>query len=111
LLDHCNCVVHLGQVTFLLEDKQGSKFEGVDNVNFYHYPSYIFFSKIISSKAFNLLNPQFYLTFVNKYILGYIDLNIPLIPIFVSIYRLEALFRKSRQMSDPKLKLYSFIKM
>jgi len=48
----------------------------------------------------NLLNPQFYLTFVNKYILGYIDLNIPLIPFFVSIYRLKALFQKSRQMSD-----------
>ena len=41
LLDHCNYVVHLGQVTFLLEDKQGFKFGGVDNVNFYHYPSYI----------------------------------------------------------------------
>jgi len=52
--------------------------------------------------AFNLLNPQFYLTFVNKYILGYIDLNIPLTSIFVSIYRLEALFQKSRQMSDPE---------
>jgi len=52
--------------------------------------------------TFNLLNPQFYLTFINKYILSYIDLNIPLIPIFVSIYRLEALFQKSRQMSDPE---------
>jgi len=37
----------------------------------------------IIQEAFNLLNPQFYLTFVNKYILGYIDLNIPLIPNFV----------------------------
>jgi len=46
LLDHCNCVVHLGQVTFLLEDKQGFKFGGVDNVNFYHYPSYIFLAKL-----------------------------------------------------------------
>jgi len=45
LLDHCNCVVHLGQVTFLLEDKQGFKFGGVDNVNFYHYPSYISLAK------------------------------------------------------------------
>jgi len=51
--------------------------------------------------TFNLFNPQFYLTFVNKYILGYIDLNIPLISIFLSIYRLEALFQKPRQMSDP----------
>jgi len=34
--------------------------------------------------------------------LGYIDLNIPLIPFFVSIYRLEALFQKSKQMSNPK---------
>ncbi|MBR7508556.1 hypothetical protein KC216_22095, partial [Mycobacterium tuberculosis] len=35
--------------------------------------------EIISSKAFNPPNPQFYLTFVNKYIVGYIDLNIHLL--------------------------------
>ncbi|MBP0644623.1 hypothetical protein J8J17_22780, partial [Mycobacterium tuberculosis] len=40
-----NPVVHLCQVTFLLEDKQGFKFGGVDNVNFYHYPSYISLAK------------------------------------------------------------------
>jgi len=55
LLDHCNCVVHLGQVTFLLEDKQGFKFGGVDNVNFYHYPSYILLAKLPLPKLLTYL--------------------------------------------------------
>jgi len=75
----------------LLEDKQVSKFMRVDNVNFYHYPSYILLAKSSLPKLLTYLILKFYLTFVNKYILGYIDLNIPLIPIFLFIYRLEAL--------------------
>jgi len=55
LLDHCNYVVHLSQVTFLLEDKQGFKFGGVDNVNFYHYPSYISLAKSSLPKLFTYL--------------------------------------------------------
>ena len=36
--------------------------------------------------------------------MGYIDLNIPLIPIFLCPFcRLEALLQKSKQMSDPEL--------
>jgi len=43
-----------------------------------------FISKIKSSIAFNLLKAQFYLVFVNKYILGYIDIILPN-PYFVYI--------------------------
>jgi len=58
--------------------------KNIDNVNFYHYPSYISLAKSSLPKLLTYLILNFYLTFVNKYILGYIDLSIPLIPIFMS---------------------------
>jgi len=39
----------------LLEEKQGFKFGGVDNVNFYHYPSYISLAKSFFPKLLTYL--------------------------------------------------------
>ena len=58
-------------------------FGGVDNVNFYHYLSCILLAKSTLPQLSTYLIIKFYFVFVNKHILGYIDIIVPLIPIFM----------------------------